>query len=213
MPRIRDEPVAASALAMIAVSLLGRFGLHVGENGETIINLAAVACCAVAARAYTRPASRSIPVPSIVQGEHGPELITFPKPSVAAPSAQTIGATAMPDFGNWFDATFKTPLLTLEHDGEEWLTDDAKNLIGQAKADAQVAETAAVTAAASQAAALSAAVKPHLDSAVDAIADKVPLVGGLIKGEAEATANSASDAFFGALASWAQSMLAPKPAA
>lgn len=105
----------------------------------------------------------------------------------------------MPDLGNWFDSVFKAPFENLVHEGEQWLTDDAKNLIGQAQADAEVAKQAVATAAASQATALEAAVKPHVDAAIGAIADKVPVIGGLIKGEAEAQANSATDAIINGL--------------
>lgn len=113
----------------------------------------------------------------------------------------------MADLGNLFDSIFKNPFETLVHEGEEWLTDDAKNLIGQAAADITVAKAAVTTAATSQAAALQAVVAPAVAAAAEGIAAKVPVIGGLISGEVGSVATEGTDALINGIVAFLQGKL------
>jgi hypothetical protein len=193
---MRREPWRVQVVALVAIDALTRVGVHIGPLAELSIDAAAYWFAAEIGRLFTRP--------------------TTPKPSAAAKPArnppsqlpsQLQEQPPMFDLAGFFTTTFETPLATLVKEGEEFFSEDARNLVAQAQADLEVARQAAATAVASKAAALDAFAKEHVDAIISAAADKAPIVGPLLKGEATAIANSATDAVLGGAIARLQALL------
>lgn len=111
------------------------------------------------------------------------------------------------NLGNLFDSIFKKPWLDTVHAVEH--SPETVALITTAEADIGAARTALATAVASHEAAAQATVKGFIDPAIDAIAERVPVIGGLIRGEADAAANATTDNVIHALIGRLEGFLSP----
>lgn len=114
------------------------------------------------------------------------------------------------DLGNILDAAFKKPWLALVHEGQDFFSEDAKGLQAQAESDIDAAKAAVAKAALSHEAAIQATVNPIVNQVVDSISGDVPVVGGLLKGNAEKAADAGTDAVIHGIIGWLSGFLSGK---
>lgn len=88
MKFLRDEPVWTQAAVQIIATLAATLGFHLTVDQLGALNLFVLLVGAIVTRRFTRAKANSIPVPSVIVGSHGPELITASTPRAAVIPAQ-----------------------------------------------------------------------------------------------------------------------------